>query len=201
MMLQFYRTKGLSKLKKIVWYIQCELPAALRYCKSCGTKREYRCSGQFRVNAQRKHLDIWLIYRCPHCGATWNLPIRSRIRSADIDSDLLERYHNNDRNLATQHALNMGLLRQNGAIPCASAFVVSGENLPTDEPVELHLICEYPLPVKVSALLRQKLNLSRRMLNQLIDSGSIKGAPGIHVLKQKLDGHITLTVQYDATGL
>lgn len=188
-------------MKKIVWHIQCELPAALRYCKSCGTKREYMCSGQFRVNAQRKHLDIWLIYRCPHCGATWNLPVRSRIRSADIDSDLLERYHNNDRNLAAQHALNMGLLRQNGAIPCAPAFVVSGEELPSGGPIELHLTCEYPLPVKVSAVLRQKLYLSRRMLDQLIGNGMIIGAPGANVLKQKLDGHITLTVQYDATGL
>ena len=121
--------------------------------------------------------------------------------SADIDSDLLERYHNNDRKLAAQNALNMGLLRQNGAIPCAPAFVVSGEDLPSGKPVELHLTCEYPLPVKVSAVLRQKLNLSRRMLDQLIENGMIKGAPEANVLKQKLDGHITLTVQYDATGL
>ncbi|KMZ54139.1 hypothetical protein HMPREF0980_01805 [Dorea sp. D27] len=201
MMLQFYRTKGLCKLKRIVWYIQCELPAVLRHCKSCGTKREYRCSGQFRVNAQRKHLDIWLIYRCPHCDATWNLPICSRISSAGIDSDLLERYHNNDWKLAAQHALNMGLLRQNGAIPCTPAFTAAGENPPPGESVELHLMSEHPLPVKVSAVLRQKLNLSRGMLNQLIDNGTIKGAPGINVLKQKLDGHITVTVQYDATGL
>ncbi|MED1874141.1 DUF1062 domain-containing protein [Brevibacillus borstelensis] len=39
-------------------------PPAIKYCKKCGKKTEYVCSGLFRVNAQCKYLDIWLIYKC-----------------------------------------------------------------------------------------------------------------------------------------
>ena len=33
-------------------------PPAIKYCKKCGKKTEHICSELFRVNAQRKYLDI-----------------------------------------------------------------------------------------------------------------------------------------------
>jgi len=54
-------------------------PPAIKHCKKCGRKTEYVCSGLFRVNAQRKYLDIWLIYKCSDCDCTWNMTIYSRI--------------------------------------------------------------------------------------------------------------------------
>ena len=51
----------------IIWDIRyCDLPAVLRYCKKCRKKSEYICSGEFRVNAQQKVLDILLIYKCAY---------------------------------------------------------------------------------------------------------------------------------------
>ncbi|WP_243015095.1 DUF1062 domain-containing protein, partial [Brevibacillus borstelensis] len=50
-------------------------PPAIKYCKKCGKKTEYVCSGLFRVNAQCKYLDIWLIYKCSNCDSTWNMTI------------------------------------------------------------------------------------------------------------------------------
>lgn len=67
-------------MNKIIWEIQCHssLPA-YRYCKKCGEKRAFTCSGQFRVNAQQKHLDVWLIYKCPDCDTTWNASVCCRV--------------------------------------------------------------------------------------------------------------------------
>lgn len=67
-------------MKKITWEVEyiSRLPV-IRYCKKCGKKTEYICSGLFRVNAQHKYLDIWLIYKCSNCDSTWNSTIYSRV--------------------------------------------------------------------------------------------------------------------------
>ena len=36
-------------------------------CGGCGKKREFVNSGKFRVNANGKNVDVWLIYRCSKC--------------------------------------------------------------------------------------------------------------------------------------
>ena len=52
-------------LRTVVWEVQYQTPPpAVRYCKKCGSQKEFVSSGQFRVNAQRKYLDVWLIYKC-----------------------------------------------------------------------------------------------------------------------------------------
>lgn len=188
-------------MKKIVWNVRCGPPAVLRHCRGCGFKTEYICSGRFRINAQRKHLDIWLIYRCSRCGATWNLPIYSRVRPASVAPDLLGRYHSNDSGLALRHALDMGLLRANGAAVRTPVLTIDGEDLPPDESAELHLACPYPLNVTVSSILRQKLSLSRRRLEQLIENGTLKGTSGADLMRQKLSGTVIVTVNGSVTGL
>ena len=81
----------------VIWKIEyCAPPAVLRYCKKCGKKEEYLCSGEFRVNAQQKNLDIWLIYKCNHCNTTWNSAIYSRVSPQKLGADLLERFYKND---------------------------------------------------------------------------------------------------------
>lgn len=39
------------------------LPAVIRRCPKCGQKTEFENSGRFRVNANGRLLDVWLIYR------------------------------------------------------------------------------------------------------------------------------------------
>ena len=67
-------------MKKIIWEVQSlSLLPVLKYCKKCGRKNLFACSRQFRVNAQRRYLDIWLIYKCCDCNTTWNATVYSRI--------------------------------------------------------------------------------------------------------------------------
>ena len=55
---------------------QCKM---IRRCGGCGKKMVFECAGKFRVNANGRRLDVWLIYRCQRCGHTWNIPLYERI--------------------------------------------------------------------------------------------------------------------------
>ena len=98
-------------MKKIVWEIEYfSLPPVIKYCKKCREKKAFICSGQFRVNAQRKSLDIWLIYKCSSCDTTWNATLYSRISPQSLNPELLEAFHRNDEMLIEQFAMNADLL-------------------------------------------------------------------------------------------
>jgi hypothetical protein len=72
-------------MERVLWEVRHpEPPKIVRYCKTCGAKAEYVSSGLFRVNAQQKSLDIWLVYRCTTCKSTWNMTIYSRINPKSI---------------------------------------------------------------------------------------------------------------------
>jgi hypothetical protein len=63
------------------WRIRpLELPRPWRDCASCASARAFVCSERFRVNAQKKALDVWLKYRCASCDDVWKFPLRKRVR-------------------------------------------------------------------------------------------------------------------------
>jgi len=92
-------------------------PAAVRYCKRCGIKTGFISSGAFRVNAQRKNLDVWLIYKCSACKTTWNLTVLSRVSPLSIPPELLRGFHENDPDIALSYANDIALIKKNGAKP------------------------------------------------------------------------------------
>jgi len=67
------------------------------------------------VNAQKKTLDVWLIYRCSVCGATWNLTVLSRVAPRSLPPELLRGFQDNDPDLAARYASDRALLKKNGA--------------------------------------------------------------------------------------
>ncbi|MFR4803915.1 MAG: DUF1062 domain-containing protein [Eggerthellaceae bacterium] len=90
-------------------------PVALRPCGTCGADAEFASTGLFRVNAQKKRLDVWLIYRCATCGSVWNSAVISRGRPGSIDREELERFTGNDPVMALWCALDVSLLGQRRA--------------------------------------------------------------------------------------
>lgn len=83
----------------------------LRRCGGCGKKMAFICSGRFRVNANGRRLDVWLIYRCEKCGHTLNVPIYERVRPERLSPELYERFLENDRELAMEYAGDRGFLK------------------------------------------------------------------------------------------
>ncbi len=71
------------------WHIRpLELPRPWRYCASCASARAFVCSERFRVNAQKKTLDVWLNYRCASCDDVWKLPLFERRSVSDLAAAL-----------------------------------------------------------------------------------------------------------------
>ena len=72
-------------------------------------------SGKFRVNANGRHVDVWLIYRCIKCKHSWNLTIYERTDPNRIPKDLYELFLENDEDTAREYGNNIEFLKKNKA--------------------------------------------------------------------------------------
>lgn len=75
-----------------------------RHCPRCKSDQSFASSGKFRVNAQKKLIDVWLIWRCVACDQTWNHAIHERQSVRALPPDALEALMRNDADLARHHA-------------------------------------------------------------------------------------------------
>lgn len=183
-------------MKKITWEVQYHSPLpVLKHCKKCGRKTNYVSSGQFRVNAQRKDLDIWLIYKCSNCNTTWNVTIFSRINPKSLDPELLESFHNNNEMVARHYAMDVETLRQNGGEVGLPDYTVIGDSIPFNQDVEIQIKTEYQSQIKVSSLIRDKLQLSQRIYEEILTDGRIKSTPPQNLKKCKLQDGIVLIIR------
>lgn len=95
-------------------------PHIRRYCARCKGQQPFLCSGKFRLNANGKALDAWLIYRCDSCELAWNYPIHERRAAKTFAPTELEGLMQNDRALVGRYAGDAGGLRAAGAEIVAS---------------------------------------------------------------------------------
>lgn len=84
-------------------------------CGGCGKKQEFINSGRFRVNANGRSVDVWLIYRCKKCKHSWNLTIFERTRPGKIPTDLFEAFEANDMDTALRYGGDIDFLKRNNA--------------------------------------------------------------------------------------
>ena len=48
---------------RVTWrVVPLHTPRVIRRCSRCDTTRNFACTEKFRVNAQKRLLDVWLIY-------------------------------------------------------------------------------------------------------------------------------------------
>lgn len=182
-------------MKTILWQVEyTTCPAVMRYCKKCGAKTDFVSSELFRINAQQKNLDIWLIYKCAQCGSTWNLTIFSRVSPRSLPADMLEEFHGNDQSLARRYALDAALIRQNGGIPGLPGYKVTGRNVNGGETARVRIAPPCPSDLKVSAVIRQKLGLSRREWEGRLETGQIRSVSGLDLQKSRLQGEILVEI-------
>lgn len=151
-------------------------PVALRPCGTCGADAEFASTGLFRVNAQKKRLDVWLIYRCATCGSVWNSAVISRGRPGSIDREELERFTGNDPVMALWCALDVGLLRRNGARRGKVAFVVEGDRPAGGEDCRVEIDGGDLAGLRLAEVLRAKLGVSRSGLERLVEAGDVSAA-------------------------
>ncbi|TLG72492.1 DUF1062 domain-containing protein [Culicoidibacter larvae] len=182
-------------MKTIAWEVTFSgLPKTYKYCKKCKSKTEYISSELFRVNANQKNVDVWLIYRCNSCKSTWNMPIYQRINRLKLEQQELEQLMNNDSIIAKKYAMDYYLLKQQGAAPEVPEFSVNGD-MPNGETVNIVLTGEYYMPLKISKIIRRKLGLSTQAYAELIASGMIVSCDGIDLYKGKFIQPTTIIIK------
>lgn len=97
----------MCEIQKREYQIVPKQPFRIRHsCAGCGQKMSYCSTGNFRVNANKNLLDVWLIYQCPKCRHTYNLPIYERVKTSQIESETYQRFLQNDADTAFRCGLD-----------------------------------------------------------------------------------------------
>ncbi len=122
------------------------------------------------------------------------MTIYSRINPKSIAQEILEEFHSNNRELARKYAMDMDLIRRNGAQVGLPKYEILGPAIDFTIPVELHIKSSYPSQLKLSALLREILNLSKADFEQMIVSESIRSTSGLDLKKCKMQTEIMLII-------
>lgn len=84
-------------------------------CGGCGKKAKFVNTGKFRINANGKSVDVWLIYQCAKCKHSWNLTIYERKKLSQISMEEYRLFLENDEDLAYYYGNNIEFLKRNNA--------------------------------------------------------------------------------------
>lgn len=161
-------------------------PRVLRRCARCSVVRPFSSSGRFRINAQRRRLDAWLIYRCERCEATWNRTVFTRRTPAQIGLPLLRAMERNDPDEAARVAHDVSDLRRNGLVFEDEGCVVvtwSDPRVLEQVRAERHgtlvvrLRLATAVAVRLDQLLAEQLGLPRSRLRRWEARGSLRITP------------------------
>jgi hypothetical protein len=157
-------------------------PRPWRNCAHCNATTPFRCSMKFRTNAQKKRIDVWLIYRCETCGGTWNLPIFERVSVGDIAPDEFQAIAHNEPALAARYAVDATRLRQySDRVEESSDVAVEksarGESRKDPAVIEIALALVQPCRARLDGLLSRELGLGRGRLAMLQASAHLTVTP------------------------
>lgn len=159
-------------------------------CPSCNVKRDFTPSGAFRVNSQKKMLDVWSIYKCTYCDYTWNITLYSRLPVSRINKELHHHLMTNDESTIRHFAYDTGVLKRNNAELSGQPDYRVEENCPFSLTkhhqicVSIRLTCSFQ--VSLLSILKKQLMLSTTDITRRIDSGEITGVTPKMLKSRKL---------------
>jgi hypothetical protein len=164
-----------------------ELPRVWRYCPRCALPRPFICSERFRVNAQKKYLDVWLIYRCARCESTWNHSILWRRNATSIDAATLDSFHRNDQAKARSHALDLACLRRHARVEMGTSLAIERELSIETSPhgYTVQLVVPSTCELRLDRLLCMALAIGRDVLKKRYDRGALRIRPEISMPLRK----------------
>lgn len=170
------------------------LPLVLRRCHACASER-FRTSGKFRVNANHKLIDAWLLALCTACGETTKLTVLERMNVRSVQPELLDRLHDNDPGLAAE-LLQDPLVRRRNRIALdwdnAWRLDTGGSDHLDRDAVDVSVRFAARIPVRPVRLIAEGCGLSRAEVERLITEGKLVSAVR---LSGKLSGDFTFTLK------
>jgi hypothetical protein len=172
----------LHETLRVTWQVApLRPPLVRRHCSRCSNEMPFACSMRFRTNAQKKRIDVWLIYRCSACDEVWNLPIFERVATSDIAPDAFEAIARNDLTLALRHAFDRARLARHGVTlePPEVSIRKSRNDGCADAAgaIAITLALALPCEMRLDRLLSGGLGVSRAQLGRLLDLGALCLSP------------------------
>lgn len=172
-------------------------PKPILHCRRCDAPRAFDSSGKFRLNANGKRLDAWLVYRCSACSASWNRPVFERRRRGEIEPVMFDALHANDPALAASIADDVA-----GLSRWASRFEDAGDGAPSiarsvlagsvEDAVVLRIgiVSSPSLSMRTDRVLALGLDVSRARASDLVGAnrvtdGSLSGKPAPRLLRDR----------------
>jgi hypothetical protein len=157
------------------WQVRrTRLPSVRRRCLSCGSDT-HEASGNFRVNANHKLLDVWLLLQCSRCDRTAKATVVER--SASIDHSRLRRFEKNDSDLIAEVLLDPAVARRNRfTLDWEDSWeIVSEPAMPCGQyPCSVRVTFADPIPLRPAQLIAQGLGVSRSHIKQMVDTRLIE---------------------------
>jgi hypothetical protein len=170
------------------------LPLVLRRCHTCASER-FRANGKFRVNANHKLIDAWLLVLCTACGETAKLTVFERMNVRSVRPELLDRLHANDLGLAAELLQDPVVRRRNRvALDWDGAWRLDtgGTDHLDREVIDVSVHFAARIPVRPVRLIAEGCGLSRAEIERLITEGKVVSAIR---LNGKLTGDFTYTLK------
>ena len=167
------------------------------------------------MNAQKKNIDVWLIYRCVKCDNTCNLTLLSRSKPDLIDKTLFQSFSMNDKDAAWKYAFSTEMERKNnlrldyGSVEYEVIPDTSLEDLLnlSNEVIKIYIKCEFEFDLKLSSLIRRCFSLSANQVKRMFEDGiitisgnkppqkhKVKDGDMILIQKEKLDKSVNRSV-------
>jgi len=191
----------MSNIQRIQWTVQPRTaPRPWLICNKCHAIKPFVSSGKFRLNANGKQLDAWLVYRCADCENTWNRPIFERRNVKEIGPAALHSLQSNDRELARSIAFDAQSLRRRSTrveefadVDVRKEILIEGS-----EPwLALEIVLSVPTPtsLRLDRLLSMELDASRGHIARLASDKRLCIAPERgHELRRPITDGTKITI-------
>lgn len=160
----------------------------------CASER-FRANGKFRVNANHKLLDAWLLVLCTSCGETAKLTVLERVNVRSVRPELLDRLHANDFGLTAELLQDPVVQRRNRiALDWDDAWRLDtgGSDHMDREAIDVSVRFAARIPVRPVRLIAEGCGLSRAEVERLITEGKLVSAVR---LSGKLSDDFTFTLK------
>jgi hypothetical protein len=167
--------------RKALWVIrELGLPAIVKPCVTCRSTRHHP-TGKFRVNANGKLLDVWMLINCELCDRTSKIPIHERIQVRALAKERLVMFEKNHPAMVRHLAMDASLASRAGyGLDWSGTWELESDmpfyELECADPAPLEVIIrfELPAPIRVEKLLMAGLGLSRSAARGMVESGRIR---------------------------
>jgi hypothetical protein len=157
---------------------RARMPRILGRCAGCAAQSAFEPTGRFRVNANRKTLDVWLLLRCVACARVLKATVAERVPVRSIPPAVLAGYQRGDPGLVARVVTDPSFRRRNRlALDDDGAWELDAEPVPPDRArVRVEVELADPLRVRPIQLIAAGLGVSRNQVERMLATGVIRSA-------------------------